>query len=1061
MNLANKVPKWLFRLLVCGMVLNAFAGISPDGSVPDKTAYKQLRKNRKKIAEAPARSLKVMSEDAPTRVEKKVLVLLVEFAGTNTFTWTPGVSTWDPIGKVDRDEWDGENVGNAAASQFFADYHGITGPTNFTYTGPLHNEIALPEDGDAGYKHADRIWQADFSPEYYETICFGNGTVFDYERQDGSRFYADCSGVSVSNYYAALSGGQLAVDGDVVGWVSLTNSLMYYASDPVPGRKSVARSVLSQVDSSGANPEGGTSQDLVVDACRAAALQFPDIDWSTYDQDGDGVVDSVWLIVAGRDEATSPNENLMWPHSFGVYPSVEIAGGISVSRYILMNEDCGVYVLAHEFGHRLGAIDLYSYTGGNPSIKNWSIMHSANAGSPYDFWPVPMDPYHLDGWGWLDPVDISDAGVVVTQQLHQAGTGYNVPNGMQRAIRVRLEDQQIQLPVAVLPESSTYWYGGNEAYTDASLMLPEVQVIGTNASLSFNVAYDIEPDYDFLLAHISTLETNGWSTLRLLDNEHTQNTFEGETERVYSGPFAGLSSQSPDYPDYSLETFSLAAYTGKTVRVGLSYLTDGGLQLEGPYVDEIVLDLDDEDEPLRFSADDSHSDLMNTGWELSDGFKSIPHYYYLQWRNTREGGGYDFLPDSHQQARNAGLLVWYVNELYADNNITGYLADAPSYGPKGVCMVVDGHTQVPQSKDQFEGRPCTNPLGTLGNGALSKDATFGLFPTPLLDDDVHGAYPARSFFTDARNYGAEISQTYLNPLSVPPQFEWVSRKWDASVVTPALHSYPSGAVNKLAEEAIYRVWYEKDLDKVYVYNREESDGLAGGMGNPADVNSEFGWNFQVLEDHGTSAVVRIWNSRNNGPWPVLVETVGQGTTDPKDDFLADDSSSNQVEISATPYHVISRLLWNGVEVSDAVGQESYTLNLGTVASNSSVYAFFEPQLIDESVPAVWLANHGIDPSAESLTQDPDGDGLSNAEEYAAGTDPADNTSSLQMNELGESLSWSSEWNHWYRLLSSTNLANRFEPVSDWIPGEYDSTSFEYTSAPDSTAFFKVEVKSTE
>lgn len=71
----------------------------------------------------------------------RVLVILVEFAGTNSFTWTPGVSTWDPLGRCDESEFDGSNLGNAAASQFFAQKHGITGPTNFTYRGPLHNEI--------------------------------------------------------------------------------------------------------------------------------------------------------------------------------------------------------------------------------------------------------------------------------------------------------------------------------------------------------------------------------------------------------------------------------------------------------------------------------------------------------------------------------------------------------------------------------------------------------------------------------------------------------------------------------------------------------------------------------------------------------------------------------------------------------------------------------------------------------------------------------------------------------------------------------------------------------
>ncbi len=36
--------------------------------------------------------------------DDRVLVILVEFAGTDVFTWEAGVSTWDPYGRADPDE---------------------------------------------------------------------------------------------------------------------------------------------------------------------------------------------------------------------------------------------------------------------------------------------------------------------------------------------------------------------------------------------------------------------------------------------------------------------------------------------------------------------------------------------------------------------------------------------------------------------------------------------------------------------------------------------------------------------------------------------------------------------------------------------------------------------------------------------------------------------------------------------------------------------------------------------------------------------------------------------
>ncbi|HID63794.1 MAG TPA: hypothetical protein EYP49_13805, partial [Anaerolineae bacterium] len=42
----------------------------------------------------------------------RVLVILVEFAGTDVFTWEAGVSTWDPYGRADPNEAVYDDEGN-------------------------------------------------------------------------------------------------------------------------------------------------------------------------------------------------------------------------------------------------------------------------------------------------------------------------------------------------------------------------------------------------------------------------------------------------------------------------------------------------------------------------------------------------------------------------------------------------------------------------------------------------------------------------------------------------------------------------------------------------------------------------------------------------------------------------------------------------------------------------------------------------------------------------------------------------------------------------------------
>ena len=271
-------------------------------SEPNPEKLRAFRARRYAIAhpDPSTGGLSRQSMDLDVGEEGRVLVLLVEFGGTNTFTWTPGESIWDPFGYVDRGEWNGTNHSDAVASQFFADYYGITEPTNMVYSGPLHNEIPRPPSGNVDDSLWNSIWRPDFSAEYYSDIIFGDGAVFDFERGDGSYYYADWAGYSVSNYYAEMSGGKFSLEGDVYGWITLTNSLMYYAADSVLGALTVSDDVWSQVSYWGdVIPGAKGASGLAVGACRAAAELYPEINWADYDLDGDGIVDSLWVVFAG------------------------------------------------------------------------------------------------------------------------------------------------------------------------------------------------------------------------------------------------------------------------------------------------------------------------------------------------------------------------------------------------------------------------------------------------------------------------------------------------------------------------------------------------------------------------------------------------------------------------------------------------------------------------------------------------------------------------------------------------------------------------------------------
>jgi len=1059
----KKVICFLFLLVVVARG----SDLPAPRTVPNLSRLKALRTTREYIGKPEADPGPMALADMNAGEEGHVLVLLVEFAGTNTFEWTPGVSTWDPLGHVDGDEWDGTNYNNAVASQFFADYHGIDSATYFTYSGPLHNEIPRPLSGDPKDRQWNRIWYPDFSPDYYEKIAFSNGVVFDFHRGDGSHYYADHTGISVKKYYTEMSSGAFALTGDVYGWVSVPHSVMYYGADDVPGRLSVGASVYAEVGGSAAVPGAGSAKSLVVDACRAAVVQYPEINWADYDLDDDGEIDSLWIITAGFGEADGAlyddslyPESRMWPHSSSVYPLEEIADGVSVGAYIMNPENSGVYVLGHEYGHALGAIDLYAYQEGTLSPGNWAIMYGSQSGFPEGFKPVAMDPYHLDGWDWLNPYSVDHPATSATVELYQSGTGLHVPAGMHRAARIRLEDQTIDLPVDPPAGKLSCWWGGNRSYDMKEMnsfnTIPYIE--GASSSLSFKTAYEMEDGEDFIVVFISYYDfgTETWSDWELLANARTVDEYDG----VYflPEPFAGLTGTSPSYPAYHTETFSLSAYAGKYIAYSIAHVTDEETQLAGPFIGEVTLDPDDGYAPYEWSADDPED--MVSEWLSVDGDYDIPHYYYLQWRNTATNGGYDdvlgFVGNRFGRST-SGLLTWYVNEFYSDNEAPDYLDDFPSYGAKGVALVVDAHPETFFKSEDVWGHPCTNPLAAYHNLYLNADATFGFRPTALFPDGENGELMGRSFFTDSRNYCAGAEHIYLNPTSVPPTFEWVARKFDGSVAIPSKAAYGCRAQGMPNDAEIHRVWIDRDGE---LESEFETAKKAGGFGNPLDVSGEYGWNFQVLEDNGTSGVVKIWNSHHNAPYPVLLECVGNGSTLPSDDFLASPATNSVVQVNADEYYYIDQLLYNGTEISAAAGKSTYTLQ-GKVSKNTTVYAIFAPDMVEGSqIPKQWFAEQDIPLVAGVLTQDFDGDGLSNEDEYAAGTRANDASSCLRLtaskSEEDIELVWESQWNHWYALELSTNLiTDPFQKVSGWIPGEYNITRRSVVVPNGNAAFYRI------
>jgi immune inhibitor A len=836
----------------------------------------------------------------------KVLVILVEFAGLDTFTWTKGVSTWDPLNRG----LASEGVGLTAETPLADRCNNIAATTGeYSYSGPMHNQIPTP------LSYTDNsgtsIWTQDFNPKWFEDFMFGNGVKINYQRVDGSVVNESFIGKSVRNYYKDMSNDLYDMDGTVVGWLSLPHSAMWYANNGCPGARSGASFTVPHYG--GNIPGAGSTRSMVADAlagvnAKIAAGQLPGFKWSDYDLNGDKVIDRLWVVHAGYGEESDPvllnrtnyGEGIPWSHSTGGTPVlVDETNGIYAGPYIVMPENGGINVFAHEAGHNLGADDLYTYGNGETSAGFWTLMSDSWTGYPIAFQPQAMDPMHLDWWGWLNPKVITDPSQVYTVTLQQASTGPTpLPEGTYKAARIDLPKGAVPQPVPVW-QGSYYWFGGKQNSMNSGMQLKTAVAIPATGTttLSFDLAYSTEEGWDFLWIQASDDAGTTWKTLtnaNTICNHDPDWVGEnyGFPKDMCKAGVGGFSGHNPEFPLPQAQIFDLAAFAGKSILVRFWYMTDSGTLEAGPYLDDIKITAvaapADGGANGALFADDAET--VNNNWLYAplwiraEGVIKFDQSFYVQWRNTNANGGYDAtLGDVRWRygKANTGMVMWYNNTLYTDNEIENYLTDYPSFGPKGMMLVVDSHPdpyRFPSRVGQFP-----NEGANLASRGLMRDAPFTLTntvsfvypdygmpvtPAPEVVQTTFDGLPAVKTFHDSLGYypGSE-KVVGGGPAQTAPR--WITKQWDASVVMPSTKTYSPKAPGYLANE----IWrYRCTIGATSATNAtlrtncyapgNGTLGVAGGNGNPGDVEGQYGWHVELLSespDHNY-ATVRIWNS---------------------------------------------------------------------------------------------------------------------------------------------------------------------------------------------------------
>ena len=166
------------------------------------------------------------------------------------------------------------------------------------------------------------------------------------------------------------------------------------------------------------------SQGLVEDVCN---LVDPMVDFSQYDNDGDGYVDGVNLMFAGQFTGAP---STIWPHCWSLPSPLEL-DGVNVFTFSVQNEydetpgDKSAAVFCHEFGHVLGLPDLYDYGYDSNGVGNWCMMsfgvYNGGGWSPAEF--SPWCRYKL---GVTELVNITEAGVYTVPAIETSNVAYRL-----------------------------------------------------------------------------------------------------------------------------------------------------------------------------------------------------------------------------------------------------------------------------------------------------------------------------------------------------------------------------------------------------------------------------------------------------------------------------------------------------------------------------------------------------------------------------------------------------------------------------------------------------------
>ncbi len=174
----------------------------------------------------------------------------------------------------------------------------------------------------------------------------------------------------------------------------------------------------------GGNDSSGNDKGVAKMVGDAITKAGNDIDWSLYDNNGDGEVDVCIVVYAGVGEAQSNVANSVWPcqwslsnaANYGDGSGAVTRNGKKIDKFAVFNEINGsndngstmdgIGTFCHEYSHCLGLPDFYetTYNYGYYGMDYWSLMNTGcyNGLTIDGDTPIGYSAYEKNFMGWIN-----------------------------------------------------------------------------------------------------------------------------------------------------------------------------------------------------------------------------------------------------------------------------------------------------------------------------------------------------------------------------------------------------------------------------------------------------------------------------------------------------------------------------------------------------------------------------------------------------------------------------------------------------------------------------------